>query len=314
MTVLSDAAVTRLRGAIDQPDAGDRYPVHELIGRGGMGAVYRAHDTVLERDVALKVISTGADAPAVAERIRREARVLASMEHPGIVAVHDAGELDDGRPFYVMRLVHGATLDEHAARASRGELLRVFLRICDAVAYAHARDVIHRDLKPANVMIGEFGDVLVLDWGVARFARTQPAPGNTPPVNGNTGDAVVIGTPGFMAPEQAAGASATADARADLYSLGVILGFLLEQSNEPVPNPLKAIVARATRIAAEERYQSVDRLAEDVRHWLDGEAVSAYTESLFEKAARFYRRNRALILLIAAYAVVRLVILLWRGV
>jgi len=313
---LSDAAVASLRASIDRPEAGDRYVVGELIGHGGMGAVYRAFDSVLRRDVALKVLASEADSPAVAERLEHEARILARLEHPGIVAVHDAGMLDDGRPFYVMRLVTGERLDDYVASAGRGELFRVFLRICDAVGYAHAREVIHRDLTPANVMIGEFGEVLVLDWGVARIGGdgTGPARVGKASDGRTTGDGVILGTPGFMAPEQAMGATASADSRADVYGLGAILRFIATASGSALPRPLAAIVARATATDPNARYSTVDALADDVRHWLDGEAVAAYRESAFEKTVRLYRRNQALVLLILAYAVMRLVILLWRGV
>ena len=306
----------RLRTTIDHPLAGDRYVVHELLGRGGMGAVYRAYDAVLGRDVALKVLASEAEAPSVAARMAREAKVLARLEHPGIVAVHDAGTLEDGRPFYVMRLVRGRQLYDYASAAGRGELFRVFLRICDAVAYAHARYVIHRDLTPANVMVGEFGEVLVLDWGIAKVAgdaETLPLGGpNGRP--GTTGEGVVVGTPGFMAPEQAAGAAASADARSDVYGLGAILRFLGEAAGTTMPRPLAAIIGRATAANPDARYPAVADLAEDVRHWLDGEQIAAYRESILERGARLYRRNQALILLLLAYAVVRVTILLWRGV
>ena|SRR5687768_2248869 len=316
MKILSDAAAASLRASVDRPHAGDRYVVGELLGRGGMGAVYRAFDSVLKRDVALKVLASEADSPAVAKRLEHEARILARLEHPGIVAVHDAGLLDDGRPFYVMRLVMGKRLDEYATTAARGELFRVFLRICDAVEYAHAREVIHRDLTPANVMIGGFGEVLVLDWGVARMGQDGSGPPRVgkPSEGHTTGDGVVLGTPGFMAPEQAVGAAATADSRADVYGLGAILRFIATTTGTSLPRPLAAIVSRATATNPSARYATVDALADDVRHWLDGEAVSAYRESALEKAGRFYRRNKALILLLLAYIVVRLVILVWRGV
>ena len=316
MNPLSDAAVERLRETIDHPRAGDRYAVHEMLGRGGMGAVYRAYDGVLGRDVALKVLSSEAEAPSVAERMGREAKVLARLEHPGIVAVHDAGVLDDGRPFYVMRLVRGRQLDEYASSAARGELFRVFLRICDAVAYAHARHVIHRDLKPANVMVGEFGEVLVLDWGVAKVAGDALTPGSaaTSSRPGTTGEGVVVGTPGFMAPEQATGASGAADARSDVYGLGAILRFLAAAAGTATPRPLAAIVGRAMAANPDARYVAVADLADDVRHWLDGERVAAYREGVRERAARLYKRNQALVLLLLAYAIVRVAILLWRGI
>lgn len=316
MRPLSSAAIERLRDTIDRPHAGDRYEVHELLGRGGMGSVYRAHDSILGRDVALKVLSTDADAVALASRLAREARVLARLEHPGIVAVHDAGVLEDGRPFYVMRLAHGKQLDAYATSAGRGDLLRVFLGICDAVAYAHARDVIHRDLSPANIMVGEFGEVLVLDWGVAKVAGESP--GTAAQLSGSgtvtTADGVVVGTPGFMAPEQAAGGAATADTRADTYGLGAILRHLSNANGANVPRSLASIIERATARNPAERYGSVSALADDVRHFLDGERVVAHREGVLERVARLYKRNQALILLLLAYAIVRVILLLWRGI
>jgi serine/threonine-protein kinase len=298
MKPLSDAAVARLRDAVDRPNAGDRYAIHELLGRGGMGAVYRATDGVLGRDVALKVLVTELDGDDVARRLQREARVLASLEHPGVVAIHDAGALADGRPFYVMRLVRGRRLDEHARHELLGERLRRFLAVCDAVSFAHSRGVIHRDLKPAIVMVGEFGEVLVLDWGVARVTTEAGD------------DARTVGTVGFMAPEQSSGQ--TPDARVDVFALGAMLRDLIGATNAAAA--LKAIVAKATADEASQRYSSVEALAMDVRAWLDGAAVSAYAESIWERVARFYRRNSALILLLLAYLAVRLFILWWRGV
>jgi serine/threonine-protein kinase len=310
---LSDAAVSRLRDAVERPDGGDRYAVHELLGRGGMGAVYRATDRSLGRDVALKVMTTELDHEDVARRLQREARVLAALEHPGIVAVHDSGVLADGRPFYVMRLVRGRRLDEHVRQESRGERLRRFLSVCDAVSFAHSRGVIHRDLKPANVMVGEFGEVLVLDWGVAKVAADESITSSLGEAAsaGDTADGLAIGTPGFMAPEQSSRANRV-DGRADVFALGAMLRELM--GVEKVPPPLKAVIARATAPEADDRYATVDALAAEVRAWLDGAAVSAYRESVGERALRFYKRNSALILLLLAYLTMRLFILWWRGV
>ena len=349
---LSDAAIRHLQRTLDVPDAGERYEVLGEIGRGGMGTVYRAMDHQLGREVALKAIAFHADA-GVTERLSREARVLAQLEHPGIVAVHDVGTLADGRPFYVMRLVRGTNLAQHAAGRGRGELLRRFLQVCDAVAFAHARGVIHRDLTPRNVMIGEFGEVLVVDWGVARVlgarggaaedgsaaeggsaAAGEGARGldlgighETSPVAAGrasgdalaagpqrTGDGVIVGTPGYMPPEAAAGGARDVDERGDVFGLGAILRDLLAASGAPAPRPLAAIVARATALLPDDRYASAAALAADVRRWFDAEPVQAYRENALERAARFYGRNRPLILLLLAYAVVRVTILLWRGV
>jgi serine/threonine-protein kinase len=314
MKPLTDAAVARLRDAVDRPDAGERYEIHELLGRGGMGAVYRATDRVLRRDVALKVLTTELESGDIARRLEREARVLASLEHPGIVAIHDAGILGDGRPFYTMRLVRGRRLDEQARLEGRGERLRRFIAVCDAVSFAHSRGVIHRDLKPANVMVGEFGEVLVLDWGVAKVAAgllSANEGSSSRGTEGDTGDGVAVGTPGFMAPEQSSGAH-TIDTRADVFALGALLRDLL--GADPSPPPLRAIIGRASAASVGERYPTVDALAADVRAWLDGAAVSAYAEPPWERVFRFYRRNSALVLLLLAYLTVRLFILWWRGV
>ena len=312
---LSDAAVRHLRESMERPDAGARYEVRELLGRGGMGAVYNAFDHVLQRHVALKVLSWDADSASLAARLSRESRILARLEHPGIVAVHDAGVLEDGRPFYVMRLVRGVWLDARAGTLGLGEMLRLFLRVCDAVAFAHARGVIHRDLKPSNIMVGEYGEVLVLDWGVATFAGAREvAVANESGPNEWSGDGAIVGTPGFMAPEQAVGSISELDTRADVFSLGAVLDQLLRVREGRVAPPQAAIVARATANDPGDRYTSVESLAQDVGRWLDAEPVAAYRENLIERVARFYGRNRTLLLLLAAYAVVRVVILLWRGV
>ena len=165
---LPDTTLRHLQHVADLPDlTGTRYELVEPLGRGGMGAVYRVTDRALGRDVAMKVLSGATDAAALA-RLDAEARVLAQLEHPGIVPVHDVGTLPDGRLFYVMKLVRGERLD---ARADGGdtvsERVRLLMRVADAVAFAHARGIVHRDLTPANIMIGAFGEVLVMDWGLA---------------------------------------------------------------------------------------------------------------------------------------------------
>ena len=152
---LGDATLAHLRDVAEWPDLGERYEVTGRLGRGGMGVVYAAHDRTLDREVAVKVLDAAGEHDDAAARLRAEAQILARLEHPGIVPVHDAGTLPDGRVFYVMKLVRGARLDEAlGADASIGERLEIFLRICDAVSFAHAQGIVHRDLKPANVMLG----------------------------------------------------------------------------------------------------------------------------------------------------------------
>src|SRR5438046_9838776 len=164
MKFLSDSALERLREGAEAPDlASTRYRLLERIARGGMGVVYAAQDENLRRRVALKVCEVPGTDGDLRNRLIREARVLAALEHPGIVPVHDVGTLADGRVFYTMKFVEGNRLDKFIESVtSMPDRLRIFLRICDAVAFAHARGVLHRDLKPANIMVGPFGEVLVM--------------------------------------------------------------------------------------------------------------------------------------------------------
>ncbi len=304
MRWLSDEAVGRLRLAADRPDlSGTRYTLREEIGRGGMGTVYRAEDSVLGREVAVKVLALEDSDPSEADRLLREARVMARLEHPGLVPVHDAGTLPDGRVFYVMKLVRGRRLDGFAATApTLAERLAVFRRICDAVAFAHAHGVVHRDLKPENVMIGAFGEVLVLDWGVARRIEDPAEPGGT-----------VLGTPAYMAPEQAEGCTDRVGAPADVYALGAILQDLAAAAPRPsgsAGRALGAVAARAMAATPEERYASVLDLSGDIGRFLEGESPGAYREGPLERVARFFRRYRAPILLILAYLAMRALLLL----
>ena len=317
MSALSDTALAQLRALMEQPAERARYEIGELIGEGGMGSVYVARDRELERDVALKVLRDTAPTVDERERILREARILASLEHPGIVPIHDVGTLPDGRLFYVMKRVRGDRFDDFVrGPRPRSELLRAFLQVCDAVAFAHAAGVIHRDLKPQNVMLGAFGEVLVLDWGVAKTSR-QPAT----PVSGGRA-ATAAGTPGYMAPEQMNG---EADERADVYGLGGVLFFLLTREHPSptretrdqwaigtvVPPALRAICERARATDPGLRYQSVTSMAADVTNYLDALPVVAHTEGIVERTRRIALRHRTAILLVLAYLVMRVVLLLF---
>ncbi len=213
-----------------------KYTFVKELARGGMGTVYLAEDRELNRLVAIKVLNTPEVTEDLRNRMIREAQIIARLEHPGIVPVHDVGTLPDGRVFYAMKFVRGSRLDEYAAQnASVRDRLRKFQAVCDAVAFAHAHGVIHRDLKPQNIMIGSFGEVLVLDWGVAkilsavhgrnkRIDLTCYIRGKCPIHRHGT----IIGTRDYMSPEQARGEIDQLDERADVYSLGAVLHFLLK--------------------------------------------------------------------------------------
>ncbi len=268
---VSDAAIDRLRALDDRPDfSATRYELAEEIGRGGMWIVFRGRDRELGRDVAIKVTTWSTEADA--ERLRREARILADLEHPGIVPVHDVGQLPDGRVYSVMMLVRGERLDTCAATLELNDRLRLFDRVCDTVSFAHARGVIHRDLKPANIMIGRFGQVLVLDWGIARPGSDQGQTGVKPA--SELGRLVAhSGTDGYMAPEQADG---VCDARSDVYALGAILDGLTGDSGSRFLRPLRSVIDRARASDPGARYQDVAGLAADVRRFVDGAAVTAH--------------------------------------
>ncbi|MFZ5476358.1 MAG: SUMF1/EgtB/PvdO family nonheme iron enzyme [Myxococcota bacterium] len=264
-----------VRAALAAARGGGRYADLGRIGLGGMGEVRRVRDAQLDRTAAMKLLR--ADAPGAAARFEAEARVTARLQHPGIVPVYELGRTPDGRPYYTMREIEGVTL----ARAVREgwplrRLADALLRVSEAVAFAHAAGVVHRDLKPANVMLGRFGEVLVLDWGLAREVRAGP-------------DGAVVGTPAYMPPEQAA--SASPDPRADVYALGAVLWEVLcgrppyagVRSAEvladvragPPPAPtgpdeLVALCLRAMARDPADRPAHAGEFADLLRAWLDG--------------------------------------------
>jgi tetratricopeptide (TPR) repeat protein len=240
--------------AVDAPAApgparAGRYELLAVIARGGMGVVYRARDTLLDRDVAVKLLHDRFPADsAAARRFAEEARITGQLQHPAIPPLHDLGTLPDGRPFLAMKLIRGRTLDELLGERpdpahDRGRFLAAFEQVCQAVGYAHAHNVLHRDLKPSNVMVGFFGEVQVMDWGLAKVlaGRASRDPG---PAGGETTGAVteirsdrdegsetragsVLGTPAYMPPEQAIGAVDQIDERSDVFGLGAILCAIL---------------------------------------------------------------------------------------
>lgn len=315
MKWLSDDKLNYLRSVVANPDfSSTKYTFVKELGRGGMGTVYLAEDRELNRLVAIKVLNTPDVTEDLRNRMVREAQIIARLEHPGIVPVHDVGVLPDGRVFYAMKFVRGSRLDEYAAQnSSIRDRLRKFQAVCDAVAFAHAHGVIHRDLKPQNIMIGSFGEVLVLDWGVAKVF--------TPQINANfrgsisenprqsasheTIDGIVIGTRDYMSPEQARGEISQLDERADVYSLGAVLHFLLKDQPK-VNKAAKAICSKARATAKEDRYSTASELSADIGRLLDAEPVSAYQESAIEKLSRWVSKNRFLVLLVLAYLLMRI--------
>ncbi len=309
------ATAPALRG--DQPDA-PRYARESPLGQGGMGVVERARDRDLLREVAIKLLrpELRRDA-ALLEQFLWEARVTAYLDHPNIVPVHDIGLTPEGQLFFTMKLVRGTTLaaaladSDHAGELGLRRRLRVFAQLCQAVSFAHAHGVLHRDLKPANVMVGEFGEVLVTDWGLAL------------PIDGEAGRKLQplvppgiatrsAGTPSYMSPEQARGEPL--DERSDVYTLGVILYELvalrraydgptareiidrvmagdappLPMVAPRTPRAIAAVVARAMATDAADRYPSVRALAADLEIAMEGGTPQAENAGLVTQLGRFY--------------------------
>jgi serine/threonine-protein kinase len=335
---LSDKQLDHLRAVADLPDlSGTQYRLLEKFSAGGMGAIYLAEDTQLHRRVALKVLHAPDASGELSARMLREARVIAQLEHPSIVPVHDVGELPDGRVFYAMKFVQGQRLDDYAKVENElPNRLRIFQKICEAVAFAHANAVIHRDLKPENIMVGAFGEVLVMDWGLAKILADdggQRADGENSTIedgkskiendnsrNGKsllstqheTQHGMVMGTPAYMAPEQKRGEIAQIDQRTDIYALGVILKFLLtENSNGRIPKSLAAIYTTAMAEDKAQRYNTALDLARDIERFLNGLAVSSYKENPFESLWRWLKQYQLMILLVLIYLLVRVLLFFW---
>jgi eukaryotic-like serine/threonine-protein kinase len=307
----------------EPPDGfGSRYADVGLLGRGGMGEVRLARDQFVGRKVALKVIRRGrAHRPRSRTRFMREARIQGQLEHPAIVPVYDLAQTPDGRPYFTMKRVTGVTLEEVIAGLRRGDaelaepysrrrLLEAFSRVCLAVAYVHESGVLHRDLKPANVMLGRFGEVYLLDWGLAKLLdeEHEAAPGpedgdfegtTLDDHDGRTAAGELMGTPGYMAPEQIDSGGRPLDARADVYALGAILFELLTYEplhargpvqrkigstirgadaraserfpEREVPPELEAIAVRATADEPDARYPTARAMADAIEAFLDGD-------------------------------------------
>ena len=314
MSWLGDDALARLRFAASAPDlSGTRYRLVEEIGRGGVCTVFLAEEPGLGRRVALKVLDVPDPNGELAERLVREARILATLEHPGIAPVHDVGRLSDGRAFYAMKYVAGPRLDAFAAsRATVSDRLRVFQRILEAVAFAHDRGILHRDLKPENIIVGPFGEVLVMDWGLAKALEPGAAASGEVPSAADrpralrsgalTSHGAVLGTPGYMAPEQARGEVESLDERTDVYALGALLAFLLAGD---APRALGAVSAKAMAADKTGRYPSASALNAEIARYLEGRRVEAHPENPFQMAARVYARHRVAFWLIGAYLLVR---------
>ena len=319
-----------------------RYEVRDRLAEGGMGTILSAWDRELEREVALKVMKPVGHRLSLSNLRRRarfefEARVTSRLEHPSVVSVFGAGVDPAGNPFFAMQLVRGNTLEDvftevRAGTRGQKQVVGMLMRACEAVAYAHEQGVIHRDLKPRNVMVGTFGEILVMDWGLARYLEAPSSvlldggsPGAGSPLYRSTVDGQLLGTPAYMPPEQAAGRVDRVGRAADVYSLGAMLYQLLAGHEpygearsgpkevlrriamgppEPVPRSqpreLRAIVAKAMAREPGERYPSATELAEELAAYLEGRAVGAHRLDAIERARKWVLRNKRLAVAMAA--------------
>ena len=319
-----------------------RYEVIRLHAAGGLGEVHVAEDTELGRRVALKRLRPArADDPASRRRFLREAAITARLEHPGVVPVHGLVRDPAGRPHYAMRLVAGESLQEairtfhatdRADRLALRGLLARFVAVCQTVAYAHNKGVVHRDIKPANVMLGEYGETLVVDWGLAKllgadrlagadedaFDPTEPLPAN------DTRTGAAVGTPGYMSPEQAAGRAAEVGPASDIHALGATLYAILSgrppgdgrkdsprRVSRAVPRPLLAVCRKAMAERPADRYATAGELGAEVERWLAGESVAAYPEGWISRALRWAKRHRVVVAALLVAVVVGGIVGAW---
>jgi WD40 repeat protein len=301
------------------------YAIDHELARGGMGRILEARDRRLGRSVAIKEV-LHLDETALA-RFEREARITARLEHPGIVHVHEAGRWPSGQPFYAMKLIRGRPLDACIAQTptfgARLALLPTVIAVVDALAFAHSQHVIHRDLKPANVLVGDYGETVVIDWGLAKDLAAHDAddlplgPVRTSAQDGETVDGAVIGTPAYMPPEQAAGERV--DARADVYALGALLYQLLAgvppyhgrttaellekvlatspvplgQREPAVPADLIAIVEKAMARDPSARFASAGEMVSELKRFQTGQLVASHRYTRRELIRRWVKRYRA---------------------
>ena len=355
---LAEAQSYRAREGERRGEASDcryRKPVQDARFSGGLGDVFIAEDQELGRRVALKEIRPrDAFDSQTRARFLLEGEVTGNLEHPGIVPVYGLGRYADGRPYYAMRLIKGENLKEtidgfrreHSARKDpeakalglRKLLLR-FIDVCNAIEYAHSRGVLHRDLKPANIMLGKFGETLVVDWGLAKVMGKVEAEGRAGDVQSEEGPLLASsssiveptrmetahGTPQYMSPEQAVGRIDQLGPACDVYGLGATLYYILTgrapfpdgvtrqilkgdfprpgEVDAEVPRALEAVCLRAMQLLPVDRYPSAVALADDVERWLGDQWVSAYHDPFAARAARWVRRHRPLVAGLAALLV-----------
>ncbi|MEM7473376.1 MAG: protein kinase [Planctomycetota bacterium] len=314
----------------------NRYSRVEKHASGGMGIVYRAIDEQIGREVALKHLRFNASEDHESyTRFVNEAKLAGALEHPGIVPVYELGQSEDGSPFYAMKLVEGGTLEDliHEVHQSDPdtrlrELLSVLVSVANTIAFAHDRGVIHRDIKPANIVVGKFGETVILDWGLAKQVNSRELARGTEQPDSQSKDSqpdmqltqigTILGTPAYMAPEQAEGKTEKIDHRADIYALGAVLFQMLAgrpsietqaefdrlrfgkrlkppSIHRKVPRALEAICLRAMQLDPTSRYDSAIEFAKDVDRYLADEPVSTYKDPFTTRLGRWARKHKSLV-------------------
>lgn len=304
------------------PALGDRYALGAVLGRGGMGEVVRADDRVLQRSVAIKCVRPEVEArTGAAERFIWEARIGAILQHPGVLPVHDLGRLPDGRLAIVMKEVAGVTFRTmlRAPGTTQRALVKSLVRVADTLAYAHGQGVVHRDLKPPNLMLGAYGEVWILDWGIAQLrGETRTSAESGLRRIGHTQAGAIAGTPGYMAPEQACGDAPRVGPAVDVYALGVMLHEVVvgarptpearraleagegprpdtvtSQTDEPIPPELWSLVGRFMAKSPDAR-PTAQQASEALTAWLDGSHRRALAHAELERVSSHVRRAAAL--------------------
>jgi WD40 repeat protein/serine/threonine protein kinase len=339
-----EAAPPSAESKPELPETSERYTILGEHARGGQARVLLAYDEKLGREVALKELlpsSKGSAEPGSRDpvmRFVREAELTGKLVHPGVVPVFDVGRRPDGSFFYTMQLIRGRTLGkvlrERRSLRERLDLLSHFLSVCHVVAYAHSRGVLHRDIKPLNIMVGDFGETVLLDWGLAkrREADSEEAslPSRPESEPDATRDGTMVGTPGYMSPEQASGSLSEIDERSDIYGLGAVLFEILAGKPPPeghdfpkgepgsgavprvralcpeAPPELASVAEKALAWDKRDRYQRASDLARDVNAFMTGARVAAHEYTSRDLVRRFAARHRILLGALAAVFIVTL--------